>query len=127
MFIYLQDLAYYMEGFSKEEINLDTISGEFIPKNLLKIRISSHCILVPTFDNVGIAFIYLEELNDKRVSNKLLRRERNDQFLKFFHVTINDYGLYYDYSQFCHAKKMQIAKDWCDEHNIKSTAKAKPI
>jgi len=126
MFIYLEDLIFHMEGLSNEQVLLDTISGVILANNLIENLDSLRYIPIPVFDDIEIARMYLEQLNDKKLRRQLLSTIQDPCFLHIFHVKINDSGLYNDYISFGKNQKLKFAQSWCDVHNIMSTIKHKP-
>ena len=124
MFIYIEDLIFYMEGLSNEQLFFDCSIGEVLTNSLLNNKDSSQCVPIPVFNDTDIIVMYLQQLNDKKLQY-LLKKVKQRDFLSIFHVAINDAGLYGDYVIFSKNQKIQIAQNWCDINNIKCTTKRK--
>ena len=120
MYIDLADLVLAMETFT-EITYLDDCTGKIMGAKGLEHEDKERFILIPKFDNEKITRDYIEQMDDHQHSEYLLSRCDEPDFGHFFHVFVNDEGLYYDYIEFSGNEANRIAMEWCNRNNIKYT------
>lgn len=123
MYIQLNNLVSIMEGFSKQRVYYDTSKEEFFQSNNPEYQDDIRYIIVSKYDDSKIMTMYIEQLNDRCLRDKILSLSSNVDFNQKFHHIINDQGLYNDFIQFSQKIKFRIAEEWCNNNNLKYSLK----
>ena len=129
MYIYLDELTYWMESFATEA-HLNIYTGEYKCFDSSKEERDSSNIVIPKICTSKVVLSYLEQLNDKsanKINQYLKEIPQDEKFHHVFHLWVNDNNLYDDYRLFYHAFVVEAAKAWCNANNISYTKKRRHV
>lgn len=73
-------------------------------------------LLIPKFDAKEPIYRYIDQVADE--SYKVLLDLSGDDIIHAFHVKVTDDGLYEDWIEFQYNVIINLAAEWCNQHNI---------
>lgn len=73
-------------------------------------------LLIPKFDAKEPIYRYIDQVADE--SYKALLDLPDDDIIHAFHVKVTDDGFYEDWVEFKYDVILNLAAEWCDQHNI---------
>lgn len=123
MYVYISDLAVAMSGVTNN-MYLDISTGAFLLKKDLPS--SKNYLRIPRIDSNSLALEYIGEKSvPQKTKRKLKKFTEDPKFGSYFHRTVNDEGLYDDWSEFQKKREYEIAENWCNANNIRYSLKKK--